>query len=191
MEGFENMLNCHRQPWTLVRVCTISLLSGLLLTCALLFSVPGVSAASVGTIGILGPASGPVDALVTLEIHQYPSVATVYTLAATTTSPDQGGCGSTQSLRGVAPFQVDPNHGADVQFHWPVSLGKGSYWFCATSVDGSAPAAMSLPSTPYTVLTNAAPTVQVDASSAAAQAGATITIHLANWLTSDGNAMPQ
>jgi hypothetical protein len=182
------MLDRHRQPWKLVRACTISLLSGLLLTYILLFSVPGVSAASTGTIGILGPTSGPVDALVTLEIRQYPSVATKYTLAATTMSPDQGGCGSAQSLSGVAPFQVDPNRGADVQFHWPASIGRGTYWFCATSMNGSAPAAMSLPSAPYTVLTSAAPTLQVDMSTSVARPGATIIVHLANWRTSDSGA---
>lgn len=187
-KGLSSM-RCHpRGRWNGSIIATLSLLLTTFIASGLLTGAPKVSAASGGTIAILGSVSGPVGALVTVEIRQYPSQTTSYILAATTTSPDQGGCGSVQSLNGVAPFQVDPNRGADVQFHWPASLGRGTYWFCATSGDGSAPAAMSLPSAPYTVLTGAAPTVRVVTPSSVAQPGATITVTLANWLTRDGGA---
>lgn len=182
-------MRCHpRRRWNGSIIATLPLLLTTFIASGLPIDVPKVSAASGGTIAILGPVSGPVGALVTVEIRQYPNQTTSYTLAATTTSPDQGGCGSAQSLNGVAPFQVDPNRGADVQFHWPANLGRGTYWFCATAANGSEPAAMSLLSAPHTVLTGAAPTVRVVTSSSIAQPGATIAVTLANWLTSDSGA---
>jgi hypothetical protein len=146
-----------------------------------------VPAPSTGTIGILGPqsASGPVDTLVTLEVREYASDAPTYVLAATTNSPDQGGCMTAKHLSGVPLFQLSPGRAPDLQFHWPAGLGRGRYWFCASPVSGTGPTAMSLASQPFTVLTDAAPTVQITAPSGSIQAGAQVTVTIANWLTSD------
>ena len=166
------------------------LLPAMLLAYGLLNGVPQASAASpapsIGIIGILGPqsASGPVDTLVTLEVREYASNSPTYTLAATTTSPDQGGCTTAKPLSGVSPFQLNPAVPIDVQFHWPAGLGRGRYWFCASPASGTGPTAMSLASQPFTVLTDAAPTVQITPAGSI-QAGAKVTVTVSNWLTSD------
>lgn len=142
---------------------------------------------SVGTIGVLGPssASGPADTLVTVEVRQYASNAPTYALAAMTISPDQGGCASAKPLSSAPPFQLDPQRASDVQFHWPAALGHAQYWLCASPTSGTGPTAESLASQPFTVLTDAAPSVRITSPTAGIQAGASVTVTLANWLTSD------
>ncbi len=121
--------------------------------------------------------------LTNIQVRQPHTVST-----ATTTAPEQGGCATAKPLSDVAPFQVDPQRGADVQFHWPASLGRGTYWFCATANSGGAPPAMSPTSESFTILTNAAPVVQVTSQSESIQGGGNITITVSNWVTSGGSA---
>lgn len=142
---------------------------------------------STGTIDVLAPRSaiGPVDTLVTVEVRQYASDSPTYTLSATSIPPDQDGCAAAKPLSSATPFQLDPQRPSDVQFHWPVALGHGQYWFCANPVSGSRPTAMSLASQSFTVLTNAVPTVRITSPTDNFQAGASVTITVSDWLTSD------
>jgi hypothetical protein len=187
-EGETNEMALRNQARTVGLVSL--LLPAMLLAYGLLGGASQASAAlpapSIGIIGILGPqsVSGPVDTLVTLEVREYASNSPTYILATTTTSPDQGGCTTAKPLSGVQPFQLGPSVPIDVQFHWPAGLGRGRYWFCASPASGTGPTAMSLASQPFTVLTDAAPTVQITPAGSI-QAGTQVTVTVSNWLTSD------
>lgn len=160
----------------------------LILAGSVIFHAPSASASSVGSIIIDAPSSysGPIDTQITLEIRLYPSVSTPYTLAVTTTSPDQGGCSTARALSGVPPVQVAAPMGGEAQFRWPAGLGHGQYWFCASPTTGGGPLASS-PSMmpPLTILTDAAPTVQLISPTGRVPAGTAVTIAVSNWVTSD------
>jgi hypothetical protein len=118
-------------------------------------------------------------------VREYASNSPTYALAATTVSPDQNGCATATPLSGSPTFQLDPQRASDVQFHWPATLGHGQYWLCASPSSGSGPTAESAASQPFTVLTDAAPVVQVTSPAGGVQAGASVTVTFSNWLTSD------
>ncbi|HEX6123624.1 MAG TPA: hypothetical protein VFY89_10710 [Ktedonobacterales bacterium] len=148
-------------------------------------------ASSAGTIRIESPtsSSGPVDTLLWIEINLFPSPPASYILKATTTAPSQGGCSQAQPMPGVDPITV-AEAGAHISFHWPAALGRGQYWLCAFPASGEGPVAFSPPQLPpFTVLTDAAPTITITPPKGAV-AGGTITATLTNWRTSDDANSP-
>lgn len=157
---------------------------------AALAHAPAVSASGQDVIFVQSPTSGmgPVDTQVTLSINEYSG--SPYTLSYTTTSPDSGGCASAQPMPGVGPISTASQAGAQVTFRWPASLGHGQYYFCADPAAGGS-GGHAASHQPYTVLNDAAPSVQFTPPSSPIQAGTSITFQLTNWITSDGQLLPQ
>lgn len=156
---------------------------------ALNLGIPVASASGQDVISVSSPQSwsGPVDTQVMLSINEYSS--SPYTLSYTTTSPDNGGCASAQPMPGVEPFPTASQAGGQVTFRWPAQLGHGQYYFCADPTPGGS-GGHAMSHQPYTVLNDAAPAVQFSASGPI-QAGTSVTFQLTNWVTSDGQLLPQ
>lgn len=131
-----------------------------LLTVMAYLALPGVVHASsqLGDI-LIAPASGPVGTQVHVEIAVEVSATTTYSLTATRSSPQDGGCLQSQPIPGVPPFAVPPPNPNGVgpyqmEFAWPAALDEGPYWLCAAPTRGGGPTAQS--SDPFTVSVTAA-----------------------------------
>lgn len=152
-------------------------------------TMPAARASGQDVIFVQSPTSwsGPVDTQVTLSINEYSG--SPYTLSYTTTSPDSGGCASAQPMPSVGPIPTASQAGGQVTFRWPASLGHGQYYFCADPVAGGS-GGHAASHQPYTVLNDTVPAVHFTATSPI-QAGTSIIFQLTNWMTSDGQMLPQ
>ncbi len=150
-----------------------------------------------GTITI-NPVSGPVGTAVTADIHLTPTTPTQYILAVTMTDPNQTECQDAQRLPGVDPVTIG-SQGASVTFDWPSAFGSGDYWLCALTQDGNGQIAYSNISftvtsgTPATATPvhgggNGGPSAAVLAPAGGAHPGATVSIIVTGWATSDDSA---
>jgi hypothetical protein len=149
-------------------------------------------ASSFADVVVMSPSSssGPVNTLLNIEIRLYPADPVTYTLAVTTTPPDQNGCASAQPFSGASTVRVQGPQGGAASFQWPASLRHGRYWFCAAPSAGVGPTAMSPAQTPFTVLTDAAPAVTTALTPAGPGVYSGLTVSVTDWLT-DEHAPPQ
>ncbi len=134
-------------------------LSLVLLAAAAFIALPIVASASSQPGSItFAPTSGPVGTKVHVLIAVVVSATTTYSLTATETDPQQGGCAQSQPIPGVPPFAVptpDPSGIGPFQTDiiWPAALDQGPYWLCAAPTSGSGPTAQS--PAPFTVTASA------------------------------------
>lgn len=141
------------------------------------------------------PSSGPVGVHVSLALNVTVTSATTYQLGATTTSPDQGGCANAQPMTGVSAITVNPpiqggggQGGTNATIQWPANLGRGQYWLCAQPTSGDGQPVSS--SQPFTVLTDAAPSVTLAQPPGAIVGGTQLRATVGNWMLPD-NSAPQ